>query len=440
MMDENDELFEGTDPLPEPEPRDQAKTAILEAAEGAYGARQRTESVPEEEPSEGEAIDLNSATEEELRQLAGIGPVLAGRIAAYRQEHGPFVEPAEIMAVQGISQATYEALADQITAGGLSTDLEPGTAEAEAAEPEEAPEEAFAEEEAGEEPADTLKEETRAWELPVLEVQEELPEPEGLEAAEEGRVLPEPEEAAAEPLPPPPELPKHKVVVEHREAGGWGRLLLTSLLAALAGAALALLILYVANGTLSFGAAANRTLSGTVSRLEAGIEASRIELGLVEERLGQIDELRTELAQAEGDIDGLARGLEAVQADLQLVDQGLIDIRQTLSGLSDELVSLTETLTAVDEQVGAIDGRLTIAEDDLAAMEGQLDAVQEATKRFDAFLAGLRELLVEAEGPVSESEPLAPTPTAWETLTPVPSPTPQPEVTVIPLATPTPGG
>ncbi|MGC9333719.1 MAG: helix-hairpin-helix domain-containing protein [Anaerolineae bacterium] len=431
MMDENDEMFEGIDPLPEPEPRDRAKTAILEAAEGAYGARQRTESVPEEGPSEGEAIDLNSATEEELRQLAGIGPVLAGRIAAYRQEHGPFVEPAEIMAVQGISQATYEAIADQITAGGLPPDLEPDTTEAEAAEPEE---------EAGEEPADALEEETRAWEFPVSEVHEELPEPEGLEAAEEGRVLPEPEEAAAEPSPLQPELPKQKVVVEHREAGGWGRLLLTALGAALAGAALALLVLYVANGTLSFGAAANRTLAGTVSRLEAGIEASRIELGLVEERLGQIDELRTELAQAEGDIDDLARGLEAVQADLQSVDQGLSDIRQTLSGLSDDLVSMTETLTAVDEQVGAIDGRLTIAEGDLAAMEGQLDAVQEAAKRFDAFLTGLRELLLEAEGLSPESQPLAPTPTAWETLTPVPSPTPQPEVTVIPLATPTPSG
>lgn len=439
-MDENDEMFEGTEPLPEPEPGDQARTAILEAAEQAYTNRQRTESVPEEEPAEGEAVDLNTATEEELRQISGIGPVLGGRIVAYRQEHGPYVEPAEIMAVQGISQATYEAIADQITVGAPPPEFGPSTAEAEAVEPAGAPEEALAKEEPAEEPAEAPEEETRAWEFPEPDLQEVLPRPEGLEATEEGRILPEPEAAEVEPVGPPPELPKHKVVVEHREAGGWGRLLLTALGAALAGAALALLILYVANGTLSFGAAANRTLSGTVSRLEAGIEASRIELGLVEERLGQIDELWAELDQAKGNIDDLGRGLETAQADLQSVNQGLNDIRQSLSGLSDDLVSLAGTVTVVDEQVGAINERLMIVEGDMAVMEEQLDTVRQAAERFDAFLDGLRELLLEAEGLPAEGQPPVPTPTAWETPTLVPSPTPQPEVTVIPLATPTPSG
>lgn len=34
-------------------------------------------------------LDLNAADEEELALLPGIGETLAGRIAAYREEHGP---------------------------------------------------------------------------------------------------------------------------------------------------------------------------------------------------------------------------------------------------------------------------------------------------------------------------------------------------------------
>ena len=104
-MNEADDMVEGAESQPEPEPKDRAKAAMLEAAEGTYGQGRQTESVSVEELSEGERLDLNAATEDELSRLPGIGRVLAGRVVAYREERGPFAEPAEITAVQGISQA-----------------------------------------------------------------------------------------------------------------------------------------------------------------------------------------------------------------------------------------------------------------------------------------------------------------------------------------------
>lgn len=47
-------------------------------------------------------IDLNTATAADLQTLPGIGPVLAGRIIAYRTRHGPFQRVEDLLQVEGI--------------------------------------------------------------------------------------------------------------------------------------------------------------------------------------------------------------------------------------------------------------------------------------------------------------------------------------------------
>ena len=66
-------------------------------------------------PEEAQLININTATAEELDELPGIGPVLAGRIVDYRTEHGPFESEEDLMEVSGIGQATLEELRGEIT-------------------------------------------------------------------------------------------------------------------------------------------------------------------------------------------------------------------------------------------------------------------------------------------------------------------------------------
>ena len=60
------------------------------------------------------ALDLNTATEAELDDLPGLGPALAGRIVAWREEHGPFPAPEDVTQVEGIGPVLYEQIAPYI--------------------------------------------------------------------------------------------------------------------------------------------------------------------------------------------------------------------------------------------------------------------------------------------------------------------------------------
>lgn len=69
-------------------------------------------------PTEPKIIDLNTATSEQLQTLPGIGPVLAERIVAYRQEIGTFTSVGQLMNVSGIGEKKLEELWDYVTVGG----------------------------------------------------------------------------------------------------------------------------------------------------------------------------------------------------------------------------------------------------------------------------------------------------------------------------------
>jgi len=62
----------------------------------------------------GVTVDLNSATETQLDALPGVGPVTAGRILAWRTEHGRFTRVEELQEVDGIGPKTYAQIAPHV--------------------------------------------------------------------------------------------------------------------------------------------------------------------------------------------------------------------------------------------------------------------------------------------------------------------------------------
>ena len=62
-----------------------------------------------------ELININSATEEELKTLPGIGDSIAARIVKYRQQNGKFNSIEDIMKISGIKDKLFSKIKEYIT-------------------------------------------------------------------------------------------------------------------------------------------------------------------------------------------------------------------------------------------------------------------------------------------------------------------------------------
>ncbi|MBF4597793.1 MULTISPECIES: ComEA family DNA-binding protein [Curtobacterium] len=64
--------------------------------------------------AEGSVVDLNTADQAALETLPGIGPGLAGRIIAWRDEHGRFGSVEDLLDVSGIGDVRFAELRDRV--------------------------------------------------------------------------------------------------------------------------------------------------------------------------------------------------------------------------------------------------------------------------------------------------------------------------------------
>ena len=65
-------------------------------------------------PSGGRRVYINSASQEELETLPGVGPVTARRIIEYREQVGEFIDLDDLDQVAGIGPRILENLQDQL--------------------------------------------------------------------------------------------------------------------------------------------------------------------------------------------------------------------------------------------------------------------------------------------------------------------------------------
>lgn len=97
------QLVDGEQILVGVEPADPAAAAASSGADSSGAA------------GPGGAVNLNSATLEQLDSLPGVGPVTAQSILDWRQENGRFTAVDDLLDVSGIGEKTLEDLRDRVT-------------------------------------------------------------------------------------------------------------------------------------------------------------------------------------------------------------------------------------------------------------------------------------------------------------------------------------
>jgi competence protein ComEA len=67
------------------------------------------------------AVNVNTATAAELTALPGIGQAKADAIVKYREEHGPYRSPEDLLQVRGIGEALLTRIRPHITTGSAKS-------------------------------------------------------------------------------------------------------------------------------------------------------------------------------------------------------------------------------------------------------------------------------------------------------------------------------
>ncbi len=108
------------------------KTLIIRIlAAGAFAAAvtapQPASAAPRERASERSAdapsgtINLNTATEDELQALPGVGPSKAAAIVAWRKKYGSFKKVDDLTRVKGFGRKTMQKLRPHLSTSGPTT-------------------------------------------------------------------------------------------------------------------------------------------------------------------------------------------------------------------------------------------------------------------------------------------------------------------------------
>lgn len=76
---------------------------------------------PATSQAQAKAVNINTASVEQLSLLPRVGSVVAQRIADFRDKNGSFKSLEDLMFVQGVGEKTFELIRPHITLSGETT-------------------------------------------------------------------------------------------------------------------------------------------------------------------------------------------------------------------------------------------------------------------------------------------------------------------------------
>ena len=94
-----------------------ARVVALAAALGCIGGLTHATEAKPTTPTPAVAVDINSATADELSTIPGIGQALASRIVEMRDKEGPFRKVEDRLKVKGIGEKSFEKLRPYVRVG-----------------------------------------------------------------------------------------------------------------------------------------------------------------------------------------------------------------------------------------------------------------------------------------------------------------------------------
>jgi comEA protein len=87
----------------------------IDSSFAVFKEKLAADSVRKKESPSGQAVNINTASKEELVALPGIGSTLAERIISYRENEGEFGSVDDLQKIKGISKKKLEKLKPHVT-------------------------------------------------------------------------------------------------------------------------------------------------------------------------------------------------------------------------------------------------------------------------------------------------------------------------------------
>lgn len=82
--------------------------------DSSYTSTESGISIEQTQKKTSQKVNINTATQEELETLTGIGPSIASKIVQYRKENGNFKTVEDIKNVSGIGESKFESIKDYV--------------------------------------------------------------------------------------------------------------------------------------------------------------------------------------------------------------------------------------------------------------------------------------------------------------------------------------